>query len=683
MFPLLFKPIRIGPVEVPNRIFMPCMGTLFSTDQKLNERFYRYYERRAEGGAGLIVAGPVGVDFLGGGLIILSLREDSAIPDFKKLADRVHAHGTKVFVQLFHGGRYTFSFMIEGKQAVAPSAVRSRYTGEVPREMTLEEIDQVQESFSQAARRAREAGIDGVEIIGSAGYLISEFLSPVTNLRTDQYGGSFENRGRFAVETIQRVRAAVGPDYPVTIRVAGNDFVHGGNTNDDQARYCQLFEQAGINAINVTGGWHEAFVTQLTMEVPRGGYAYLAAGIRRRVTVPVIACNRITDPFTAERILKEGMADMVALGRVLIADPDWPRKAREGRPEEIRPCVGCMQGCMDRIFTGNALCCLVNAEAGLENERQIRRNATPKHAMVAGLAPRAPHTPRSVRGGGPGPAGMEAARVAALAGHQVDLFEKDTVIGGQLHFAGAPPGRQEFLSFLDFYKVALFKAGVRVHTETEVDVARVRQYAPDALIVAEGAGPIIPKIPGVDRPFVITSWEFLGKNPPLGKRVAVIGGGAVGLETAVLVAKIGTLKPEQLEFLMFHRAESDEKLHELLSTGSKEVTVFEMLPKIGQDVGKSSRWVLLGELQERSVRLLTKAKVESIEENGTVVYTVEGETKREPFDSVILAVGSKPNQTLSNSLKEAGIPFKAVGDTNNPRKVIDAVHEGYLAALEV
>ncbi len=666
MFPLLFEPIRLGKFEAKNRILMPCLGTLFSMDQKLNERHVRFYERRAEGGAGIIVAGPVGVDFIGAGAIALSLMDDAYIPAFRELADRVHAPGSKIMLQLFHGGRYTFSFMIEGQQAIAPSVVRSRYTGEEPREMTLEDIERVQEAFAQAARRAREAGIDGVEIIGSAGYLISQFLSPVTNQRTDAYGGSFENRARFGVETIKKVRAAVGDDYTVTIRVAGNDFIRGGNTNEESARYCQLFEKAGVDGINVTGGWHEAFVSQLTMEVPRGGYAYLAGGIRNAVNVPVIASNRITDPGTAERILAEGMADMVALGRVLIADPDWPLKSKEGRPEEIRPCVGCMQGCMDRIFTGQPLCCLVNAEAGLEEEREIKPAEHPKKVMVVGS----------------GPGGLEVARVAAKAGHEVDLFEKAPQIGGQLAVAGAPPGRGEFLGLVDYYEALLPKLGVKIHMGVELDVEGIKERNPEALIVAEGAEPIMPNIPGADQPFVISSWEFLKASPPLGKKVAVIGGGAVGMETAMQVARIGTINPNILEFLMFHRAETDERLHDLVRKGTKEVTIFEMLPKAGQDVGKSSRWIWLHDLREREVRILTKAKVEAIEPDG-IVYTVEGKTRREPFDSVIMAVGSKPRTALSEGLKQAGIPFRAIGDCNSPRMIIDAVHEGYLAAVDL
>jgi 2,4-dienoyl-CoA reductase (NADPH2) len=468
------------------------------------------------------------------------------------------------------------------------------------------------------------------------------------------------------VETIKKVRAAVGDDYTVTIRVAGNDFVRGGNTNEDSAQFCQLFEKAGADGINVTGGWHEAFVSQLTMEVPRGGYAYLAGGIRNAVNVPVIASNRITDPRTAERILGEGLADMVALGRVLVADPDWPKKSQTGRAEEIRPCVGCMQGCMDRIFTGQPLCCLVNAEAGLEEERDIKPAEQPKKIVVVGS----------------GPGGLEAARVAAKAGHQVELFEKAPRIGGQLAVAGAPPGRGEFLGLVDYYEAVLPALGVKVHTGKELDIDRIKTMNPEALIVAEGAEPIIPNIPGADLPHVISSWEFLKDIPAVGKRVAVIGGGAVGMEVAMQAARIGTINPNILEFLMFHRAETDERLHDLVRKGTKEVTIFEMLPKPGQDVGKSSRWVWLHDLREREVRIVTRAKVEAIEPDG-VLYTVEGETKKEPFDSVIMAVGSRPKKTLSEKLEQAGIPFRAVGDCNTPRMIIDAVHEGYLAAVDI
>jgi 2,4-dienoyl-CoA reductase (NADPH2) len=666
MFDKLFQPIKIANVEAKNRIFLPSLGTMFSLNRKLNDRHYNFYERRAQGGAGIITVGPVGVDFLGSGMITISLEADEYIPDFEILAGKIHRHGALLIAQLFHGGRYTSPAAIGGERPLAPSEVYSAFSRSNPRGMTREDIETVQDCFAQAARRAKEAGLDGVEIIGSAGYLISEFLSPVTNKREDEYGGSFENRARFGREVIEKVRSAVGDDFMVSIRVAGNDFVRGGNTNEDSARFCQVFEQAGVDAIDVTGGWHEAFVSQLTMEVPRGGYSYLAAGIRKAVDIPIIVSNRISDPALAERILKDGIADIVSLGRVLIADPDWPIKAKEGRHREIRPCIGCMQGCMDMLLSGQPLCCLANPEAGLEEVRKIKKAAKPKKVVVIG--------------GGPG--GMEAARVAAVAGHKVKLFERESRLGGQLHLAGKPPSRGEFLALLDYYLAVLPRVGVEICTGTEATAETIKEENPDAVIVAEGARQLIPPIKGVDNPIVVMAWDLLLNDTELGENVAVIGGGAVGLETALLIAKKGTIQPEVLEFLMFNRAETDEKLHELISKGTKEVTVFEMLSRIGQDVGKSSRWVLLSALRARGIKIKINSRVKEITDTGLLIEK-DGNIKQLPFDSVVLAVGSKSNSGVSRDLEAAGIEFKIIGDCAAPRKAMDAIHEGYLAACDL
>ena len=666
MFKYLFSPIVINQLEIKNRIAYPALGLLFSYDSKLNDRYDAYFRERARGGAGLVTVGPVGIDDIGAGLAALSLATDEAIPDFQKLTRIIKAEGARAWIQLFHAGAYAFPFLINNQTPIAPSAVYSNYSKTTPREMTLEDIERVQTAFAQAAGRAVEAGFDGIEIIGSAGYLICQFLSPKTNLRTDAYGGSFENRLRFPTETIACTRRQIGPDVPLTIRMAGNDFMPGSHTDAETPAIAKAYEAAGVDALNVTGGWHETRVPQLPMELPRAALTYLALNVKKAVNVPVMASNRISDPYTGEKILRDGGADMINLGRPLIADPEWPNKAKAGRPEEIRPCTGCSQGCTDQIFNGLPVFCVGNPQAGFENERQLIPAQDPKRIMVVGA----------------GLAGLEAAVTAAQIGHQVKVYDKSPDIGGQIWIAGAPPHKQELLELLRYYRAMLRKYDIPVFLNSPVDAAFIRENAPDHVIVAEGAKALLPPINGADDPSALSSWDVLGDNPPLGQEVAVIGGGSVGLETALFVAAKGTLTPEMLHFLFEYEAESPERLKELMFAGTSQVTIFEMLPKPGKDHGKSTKWVLLGKLKRYGVDIITDATVQSIK-NGVVSYEKDGEIRSRTFDSVILAAGSQAVQDLTRAVAPLNIPYTAVGDCTQPGKIDDAVHGGFLAAIGI
>ncbi|MGD9149580.1 MAG: FAD-dependent oxidoreductase [Desulfobacterales bacterium] len=666
MYPCLFSPIRINTLEIKNRIAYPSLGLLYSTDGKLNDRYYNYFAERAKGGAGLVTVGPVGVDYVGSGAIALSLTHDEAIADFRKLTAIIKDGGARAWIQLFHAGAYSHPMFIGGQQPMAPSAVYSRYSQTTPREMTIADIKQAQKNFAQAAVRAKEAGFDGVEILASAGYLISQFLSERTNQRTDDYGGSFENRVRFPRELIELLRKRLGPEYPLTIRMAGNDFVRDSNTDTDTPEFARIYEKAGVDAINVTGGWHESRVPQLPMHLPRAAFAFLSLNIKKAVSVPIIASNRISDPDKAEQIIKDGYADMVNLGRVLIADPLWPQKAFEGKAKEIRPCVGCSQGCTDQVFSGRPVFCVGNARAGFEGERRLTKTDHPKKVMVVGA----------------GASGLEAAITAATCGHQVDVFEKDSDIGGQLWIAGAPPHKQEILEFIRYYRAQIKKHQIPLHLNTAIDADFVQQQNPDYIILAEGAEPSTPQIDGYDDPCVFSAWQVLKENPALGKSVAVIGGGSVGLETALFVATKGTLTPETLHFLFTYEAIGVERLRELLFRGSSKVTVFEMLPRIGQDIGKSTRWIVFDNLKRYGVKVKTSTRVTSIRD-GIVIFEKEDQTKQIQFDNVILASGAQSVAGLSAEIKKLGIPFATVGDGLRLGKLNDAVHGGFLAALSI
>ena len=513
-FVKLFEPIAINGLEIPNRIVMPAMGLAYTNDFTLTDRLRAFYRERARGGVGLMTIGPVAIDKTGSAPFIPGLFLDEHVAPLREFTDELHREtGAKLATQLMHMGRYAFSFMT-GETSMAPSPIASKLTGETPREMTKEDIAVVQDAYVRAAGRARDAGFDFVEILACTGYLITQFLSPVTNHRCDEYGGPIENRMRFGLEVIGKVREALGPDLPLGIRIAGHDFMEGGHTNEEAALFALKAQEAGVDAINVTGGWHETNVPQLTTNVPPGCYVYLARGIKDKVSIPVFASNRLGDPELAERTLRSGACDMVCWGRPLIADPDLPNKVREGRFDEIVSCIACNQGCFDSIFSLTWVTRVLNPRVGREDQWKVVPAENPKKVYVAGG----------------GPAGMEFALTAAEAGHDVTLFEKARELGGQINMAKMPPGKRELQKITDSMSRRMAGRGVKVLLKKPCTAERVRKDRPDVVVVATGAAPAKLPVPGIDKKHVVMAWDVLMERvPDIGRNVVIIGGKRHGL----------------------------------------------------------------------------------------------------------------------------------------------------------
>jgi 2,4-dienoyl-CoA reductase (NADPH2) len=665
-FPSLFSPIKINGMELKNRIVMSAMHLGYTPEGEVTDRLVDFYGLRAKGGVGLIIVGGCPVDVYGGMAGMIGLYDDRFVPGLSRLTFTVKTEGAAIAAQLYQAGRYTHSLMIGGKKPFSASAVRSRLTGETPRALDLDEIPGVQDRFAEAALRAKNAGFDAVEILGSAGYLISQFFSPITNLREDEYGGPLENRMRFAREVVLKVRRAVGPDYPVLMRVAGNDFMEGSNTNREARVFAAEMEKAGVDMFNVTGGWHETRIPQISTFVPRKAYTYLAGGIKSAVSVPVLASNRVNDPRAAEEILRHGEADLVTMARGLIADPFLPQKSMEGRSDRIYRCIACNQGCFDAIFSMRPAGCLVNPLAGREGEITVAPAEKAGKVLVVGG----------------GPAGMKAAVTAAERGHAVTLVEKAGRLGGQLLLNRGIPGREEMVTAVEDLEANLKESNVDVRLGVEMGPEDVKAFAPDAVIVATGARPVRPDIPGADLDNVVWAWDFLEKDPPLGKRVVIVGGNALGLETALAVAGQGTIGPEVLHFLAANRAETWETLESLMDRGNKDVTVLEMAARAGEDIGPSTRWTVLSEIRRLGVKVITEARATRFTDGG-VEMEKQGETGLLPADTIILAMGSEPVNRLAKDLEGEVPKLFTVGDASEPRNALEAVKEGFAAGLKV
>jgi 2,4-dienoyl-CoA reductase (NADPH2) len=662
----LFSPIRINQTEVRNRIAMPAMHLGYTPDGLMSDRFIEFYRERAAGGVGLIIIGGCTIDEYGGMAGMVAIHDDRFVEGFSRLARAVQTEGAKLFAQLYQAGRYAFSFLIGGKTPLAPSAIRSKLTGETPKALDLEEIAMVQDSFVQAALRCQKAGLDGVEVLGSAGYLISQFLSPVTNKREDSYGGSWENRSRFGREVVEKIRQAVGPDFAVMVRIAGNDFMPGGNTNREAALFARILEKAGADALNVTGGWHETRVPQLSMMLPQGAFTYLAQGVKKAVAVPVVACNRINDPVLAEQVLQEGQADLIGMARAMITDPQMPQKAMAGNLQGIQHCIACNQGCFDEVFKLQPVTCLVNPRAGRELEYKILRTDRKKKVLIIGG----------------GPAGMMAAVTAARRGHQVALYERESELGGQLPLAASPPGREEMATLVRDLAHQLETHSVEVNLNQEVTSALAEALAPEVIVTATGARPLVPDLPGVQSPQVYSAWEVLAGKVTIENPVAVIGGGAVGCETALYLARIGTIRPEVLYFLLENQAEAMETLSDLILKGNKDIHLIEMLTKLGTDIGASSRWTILQDIHRRGIQTHLGSKVIEITSEGVVIQK-EDSLKTIPARTVILATGVAPVNQLHEELKSQVAEVYLIGDAQSPRKALEAVREGFEVGLKI
>jgi 2,4-dienoyl-CoA reductase (NADPH2) len=665
----LFDRTNIGTLELKNRLVMTAMDVGFSTDGYVNDRFIDFYAERAKGGVALIIVGGCYPHESGKAWkSILALDDDRYVPSLKRFNEAMHQLGAKTAPQLLHGGRYASSLFTK-RQPVSASSVPTRLARDIPRPLTVPEIKEIITSYARATLRAKEAGFDAVEIHGGMGYLINQFLSPITNQRNDEYGGNLQGRLRFAKEVVLAIRELVGREFPILFRLSGDELMRGGNKINDNIAIARELASVGVDAFHVSPGWHESKTPIMVMAIPRMAYTFLASSIKEHVDLPVIAGVRINDLSEAEELLRDGQADLMAIGRPLIADPELPRKYQEGRLEDIRMCIACNQGCFDELLNMRPISCLYNPQVGHEREYVIQESPIKKKVMIIG--------------GGPG--GMEAARVAALRGHQVTLYEKDPFLGGQLRYAYKPPGRGEFQHVINYLERQLAKLRIKVQLGVEVETGLIENERPQVVIFSTGSIPIIPPIPGIKGKHVVLARDVLERKVPVGNPVAIIGGGSVGCEVALFVAKLGGISPEVALFLLKNQIIDLPTALQRYLRGHRKVTLLEMKKRVGSGFGLSTRWVILQEMEEAGVETLTSVKVKEIKEGpaGGILYEKEGKEAFLPAETVILATGYAPNNSLYQQMDSLVPEVYTIGDCVKVRTAMEAIHEGFRVALQI
>ena len=644
-YPHLFAPLDLGHVTLPNRVLMGSMHTNLEERGDWN-RVAEFYAARARGGAGLIVTGGMAPNAEGAvfpGAAGLFTPQD--IASHRLVTERVQDCGGRIALQILHAGRYAY-----GPGCVAPSAIKSPISPHVPAALDEAGIEKQIRDIATTAARAREAGYDGVEVMGSEGYLLNEFLSLRTNRRTDDWGGSAENRRRFPLEVLRRVRAAVGRDFIVIFRLSMIDLVPGGAPFAEVLQLAQEVERAGASLINTGIGWHESRVPTIATSVPRGGFAWVTQKLMGQVGLPLVTSNRINTPDLAERLLAEGCADMVSLARPFLADPEFVAKARAGRPDLIAPCIACNQACLDHTFAGKVSSCLVNPRAGFETELPLGPAVLPKRLAVVGA----------------GPAGLSCAITAAQRGHHVTLFDRDDRIGGQLNMARVIPGKEEFHGLVDWFATMLRETAVTLRLGACAGVDDLRGY--DAVVVATGVRPRDPQIPGQDGPNVLGYAEVL-RGAPVGPRVVVLGAGGIGFDVAEYLVHQGASATLDPVLWRSTWGVTDPALApaglapegpQPAAPARQVMLVQRRAERPGRRLGKTTGWIHRASLAAKGVQMRGGVSYRHIDAAGLHVE-VNGTPDLIPCDTVVICAGQEPERGLAEALARAGIAAQVIG----------------------
>ncbi|KUJ67703.1 NADPH-dependent 2,4-dienoyl-CoA reductase [Streptomyces albus subsp. albus] len=646
-YPHLLSPLDLGFTTLPNRVIMGSMHIGLEEAERGFERMAAFYAARARGGVGLIVTGGIAPNEVGRPWELgAKLTTEAEAAEHAAVTAAVHREGGRIAMQILHFGRYAYH-----PDLVAPSALQAPISPFVPHELSDDEVEATIEDFVRAAELAKLAGYDGVEIMGSEGYLINEFIAAGTNRRTDRWGGDFQNRVRFPLEIVRRTRERVGPDFILIYRLSMLDLVPGGSSLDEVIELARQIEAAGATIINTGIGWHEARIPTIATSVPRGAYTWVTEKVMGAVSIPLVTSNRINTPELAEQLLAEGRADLVSMARPMLADPDFVAKARDGRAETINTCIGCNQACLDHTFSGQITSCLVNPRACHETELVLAPTRHRKRLAVVGA----------------GPAGLACAVSAAERGHAVTLFDAAGEIGGQLNIARRIPGKEEFDETLRYFRTQLDLHGVEVRLNTPVEAAELAAGPWDEIVIATGVRPRTPDIPGVDHPSVLSYLDVLRDGAPVGERVAIIGAGGIGFDVAEFLTDSDDGKaPDAEEFLRRWGVDTDYRGRGGLGEPRRPApprTVHLLqrkTTKVGAGLGKTTGWIHRTELRHRGVTMVAGAAYDRIDDAG-LHLTVDGTSSVLPVDTVVLCAGQDPARELYEELRAAGRSVHVIG----------------------